>query len=99
MERLGLRTGELHAALAIDTDNPAFQVEPVTIEDVGSWVRDTEEQATAAFKSLERLHKDASLIDARELIEPAARAAFGGVRRHPDQARLRGRRRQVADSR
>jgi len=59
VERLGLRTGELHAALAIDTDNPAFQVEPVTIEDVRSWVRDTEEQAKAAFKSLERLHKDA----------------------------------------
>src|SRR3546814_3860166 len=60
METLGLRTGELHAALAIDTDDPAFTVEPVTAEDLEAWVTDAEEQSTAAFDGLARARTSAT---------------------------------------
>src|SRR3546814_994351 len=68
METLGLRTGELHAALAIDTDDPAFTVEPVTAEDLEAWVTDAEEQSTAAFDGLARARTSAT-GDAGELID------------------------------
>ncbi len=52
--RLGERTGELHVALARDTDNPAFAPEPLTRVDMtalGGQVRQEAEHALALLES------------------------------------------------
>jgi len=67
-ETLGRRTGELHAALAIDTDDPAFAVEPVTPADIREWTKDAEAQATAAFAGLDRARAGIG-ANARDLID------------------------------
>jgi maltose alpha-D-glucosyltransferase / alpha-amylase len=68
-EMIGARTGELHAALASDTDDPAFKREPVEKKDLAEWVSDTRKQLKAAFSGLEaardRLRQgDADFIEA-----------------------------------
>ncbi|HEX2256031.1 MAG TPA: putative maltokinase, partial [Afifellaceae bacterium] len=50
---LGRRTAELHGALAIDTDDPAFRREPVTTKDVGRWVEEASGEADRAFARLQ----------------------------------------------
>jgi maltose alpha-D-glucosyltransferase / alpha-amylase len=37
MHTLGLRTGQLHHALSLQTGDPAFDPEPVTVEHLGRW--------------------------------------------------------------
>jgi len=49
---LGLRTGQLHSALAMGTGDPAFDPEPITAEDLSRW-RDT--VITDAHRTLEAL--------------------------------------------
>jgi maltose alpha-D-glucosyltransferase/alpha-amylase len=49
---LGLRTGQLHDALAMETDDPAFTPEPITDEDLTRW-RDA--VVTDARRTLEAL--------------------------------------------
>jgi maltose alpha-D-glucosyltransferase / alpha-amylase len=49
METLGLRTAELHVALARVTDNPAFDPEPVREEDYALWKAQLREEALATF--------------------------------------------------
>ena len=52
---LGRRTAELHAALAIETDDPAFAAEPFTEDDLGVLARDARHQAERAFRALKGL--------------------------------------------
>jgi maltose alpha-D-glucosyltransferase/alpha-amylase len=52
---LGLRTAELHKALATPTDDPAFAMEPLTLEDVASAAQDARAMAEQAFEALGRL--------------------------------------------
>jgi maltose alpha-D-glucosyltransferase / alpha-amylase len=54
MRRLGLRTGELHAALAQATGDEAFDPEPVTAADRAHWRQDIEREAEASLAQLER---------------------------------------------
>src|SRR5690606_35490160 len=49
---LGQRTGELHAAFATPTEDPAFALEPVTSEDIADWAADTRAQAEDAFRRI-----------------------------------------------
>ena len=49
---LGRRTGELHRALAVHTDNPAFDPEPVSETDIEGWLADIEREATLSFEKL-----------------------------------------------
>jgi maltose alpha-D-glucosyltransferase/alpha-amylase len=49
---LGQRTGELHAAFATPTDDPAFALEPVEAGDIADWVADTRAQAEDAFRRI-----------------------------------------------
>jgi len=51
---LGQRTGELHRAFAIDTDDPAFAREPITGDDLETWRRSVAAQAKAGLASVER---------------------------------------------
>ncbi|RPI43202.1 MAG: alpha-amylase, partial [Betaproteobacteria bacterium] len=51
---LGVRVGELHAAFALSTGNPAFAPEPVTDADVRAWVEAVREDAIATLDRLER---------------------------------------------
>ena len=52
---LGRRTAELHAALAIETDNPAFAAEPFGHDDLAVLARDARHQAERAFRALKGL--------------------------------------------
>jgi maltose alpha-D-glucosyltransferase/alpha-amylase len=54
METLGWRVGELHAVLAADTSDPAFQPEPVTANDRQEWARTLADEANLTFGMLER---------------------------------------------
>jgi maltose alpha-D-glucosyltransferase/alpha-amylase len=51
---LGVRTGELHQALAAPTDDPAFAAEPIAADDLERWRRAVRRQAEAAFRALEQ---------------------------------------------
>jgi maltose alpha-D-glucosyltransferase/alpha-amylase len=50
---LGLRTAELHAALAGRSGDPAFDPEPVTRDDLARWKRRVHEEALATLDALE----------------------------------------------
>jgi maltose alpha-D-glucosyltransferase/alpha-amylase len=49
---LARRIAEMHRALAIPTDNPAFAPEPVTADDMAAWRRASLEGAEKAFDAL-----------------------------------------------
>ncbi len=49
---LGRRTAELHLALAIETDNPAFAAEPFTHDDLASDARRIERQVSKTLEAL-----------------------------------------------
>ncbi|WP_309085201.1 maltose alpha-D-glucosyltransferase [Chelativorans sp.] len=68
LRRLGERTGEMHAAFAVDTDMEAFRAEPVRRSDISSWVKDAREQAAAARAGLER-NKERLPANTRECAE------------------------------
>ncbi|WP_299436621.1 maltose alpha-D-glucosyltransferase [uncultured Rhodospira sp.] len=51
---MGLRVAELHRALAIETDDPAFRAEPVAPDDRRLWLDQVKEEAGKARRSLER---------------------------------------------
>jgi maltose alpha-D-glucosyltransferase/alpha-amylase len=51
---LGRRTAELHLALATETNNVAFQVEPFAREDLATERERIEQQVTSALAALER---------------------------------------------
>ena len=48
-EQLGLRVAELHRAFASDSDDPAFQPEPVTESDVAGWKTQIQTEAETTF--------------------------------------------------
>jgi maltose alpha-D-glucosyltransferase/alpha-amylase len=58
---LGVRTGELHAALAKPSADPAFYSVPVTPADVTGWAKSAKAAATAA---LDRLQERAATLPA-----------------------------------
>ncbi|WP_158809863.1 maltose alpha-D-glucosyltransferase [Beijerinckia sp. L45] len=60
MRRLGMRTAELHKALATPTDDPAFAAEPLTLADVEDAADDARRLAKQAFLRLENLDPRAS---------------------------------------
>ena len=64
---LGVRTAELHAALARTTGDAAFDPEPVTADDVAAWTQRVHREAEAALDRLARRQAD--------LPEPARSAA------------------------
>jgi maltose alpha-D-glucosyltransferase/alpha-amylase len=61
---LGLRTGEMHAAFATPTEDPAFAAEPLTRADVEAAVADAKAQAERAFASLSRFAGASPAADA-----------------------------------
>src|SRR5690606_26642758 len=66
-ERLGVRTAELHAALATPTEDPAFAVEATAQSDVLLWVEATRKDAEDMFDALERHPADMFSDEAGEL--------------------------------
>ncbi|HSN71799.1 MAG TPA: maltose alpha-D-glucosyltransferase, partial [Steroidobacteraceae bacterium] len=52
MGTLGLRVGELHAALARPADDPAFAPEPIRERDVTAWGREVRREAEATLRTL-----------------------------------------------
>jgi len=77
---LGVRTAELHRALATPAGNPAFDVEPLTEEDVRALAADARAQAERAFGALRRLPEEARTDDIRHLLEHAGEV-FGAIER------------------
>ena len=53
VQTLGRRVGELHAVLARETENAAFNPEPVDAADLDAWSRDLEREADATLAMLE----------------------------------------------
>ena len=95
---LGRRTGELHAALATRTGDPAFDPESITAADVAAW---TKRVGAAAVEGLDRLEQqrktlsDAARSEADRLLarrkEIAARIeAHGGDRVTAGKTRVHG---------
>jgi maltose alpha-D-glucosyltransferase/alpha-amylase len=66
-ERLGIRTAELHAALATPTEDPAFAVEETAQSDVLVWVEATRKDAEEMFDALEKHPVDTFSDEAAEL--------------------------------
>jgi maltose alpha-D-glucosyltransferase/alpha-amylase len=64
---LGTRTGELHAAFARASGDPAFDPEPVVADDIAAWKRRVHDEATATLQLLEK--------NLNELVLPAREAA------------------------
>jgi maltose alpha-D-glucosyltransferase/alpha-amylase len=60
LQRLGLRTAEMHKALALATSDPGFATEPLTFADVQGMVEDARVAATHAFGVLQRLAESVS---------------------------------------
>tara|TARA_R110002020_G_scaffold15140_75_gene53555 strand:- start:5834 stop:8389 length:2556 start_codon:yes stop_codon:yes gene_type:complete len=69
-ELLGRRTAELHRALAAETDDPAFAVEPITARDVKAWTKEAADDVAAMLKSL---------AAARDRLDDEARATADAV--------------------
>jgi len=59
VRRLGLRTAQMHQALATPTDDPAFKAEPLTRTDVRETAARTREAAARGFARLETLARRA----------------------------------------
>ncbi len=53
-ETLGVRTGELHRAFALNTGDPAFDPEPITVTDLRAWSEQVRSFADDAMTVLER---------------------------------------------
>jgi maltose alpha-D-glucosyltransferase/alpha-amylase len=95
---LGLRTAELHLALATPTTDSAFTPEPITPEDLAQWRTRATEDANATFALLERTEQlpEPLRAPARALLERSgvilqhiaavARAPLSGlkIRQHGD---------------
>jgi maltose alpha-D-glucosyltransferase/alpha-amylase len=100
---LGLRTGELHAALARPTDDEAFAPETASPEEVASWADGVLEEARRTLDVLERRRSglpEEAVPDADRLlalrgeltglVEGVSRGGFGAVMtRHHGDYRLR----------
>lgn len=56
---LGRRTAELHKALSVATDDPAFATEPVTPDDMAAWAAAAREEADRAFAALANVKRGA----------------------------------------
>jgi len=67
---LGVRTGEMHRAFALPSDDPAFAPKPITEHDLESWRSHAHDQARDAKQALKRLVKTAEGAR-REEIEAA----------------------------
>jgi len=93
MTRLGLRTAELHKALATPTGDPAFAAEPLTLDDVRQVAVDTKALAERAFVHLQQIDKAASehiragaarllarRMDCLALIETLVREPVGAIK-------------------
>jgi maltose alpha-D-glucosyltransferase/alpha-amylase len=67
---LGIRTAELHRALACRPDDPAFRPEPTTAADVAAWQRQVLSQARAAFAAIRwaRKFQSDSALEAVDLL-------------------------------
>ena len=64
MRRLGLRTAELHKSLAVPTQDPAFAVETLDIDDVNVAAADARKLAEKAFRHVEKLVAESGGDDA-----------------------------------
>jgi maltose alpha-D-glucosyltransferase/alpha-amylase len=63
-KRLGERTGQLHRAFATKTSDPAFNPEPMTVEDIQRWSETVRVEAERVLSGLERMR--GSLSDAAD---------------------------------
>lgn len=71
-EVLGRRTAELHRALAVETDDPAFAVEPITSEDLKGWVAEARAEAEDILGRLQGAQRSltgATLTSAERLLQ------------------------------
>jgi maltose alpha-D-glucosyltransferase/alpha-amylase len=60
IQTLGVRTAELHAALATRSGDPAFDPEPLTVQDLDAWKAQVRQEADATFALLEKQAADAA---------------------------------------
>ncbi len=83
---LGKRTGELHAAFAVPTDDPAFAAEPVTSADIAHWVDRTLDETQRSLHALEQAmptlpddvrEEAAALLDSRSALAERIEAVRG----------------------
>ncbi len=68
-KKLGLRTADLHIALARESDNPAFTPEPVTAEDIRGWIAEVRADAAHAFDALRAFDGSDATPGAAQCIE------------------------------
>ena len=85
---VGRRTGELHRAFAIDTDDPAFRAEPVGEADLALWLEEARAEVEKGFGLLEGLRATATEplqqeIEAALAIRPDVEKALATLERVP----------------
>jgi maltose alpha-D-glucosyltransferase/alpha-amylase len=89
MQTLGRRIGELHAALARPTEDPAFRPEPVDADDLSTWTRELEDEAQATLSLLpERAASLPESLQPRVAEVSARRAAILDLLRSLSSCRL-----------
>jgi maltose alpha-D-glucosyltransferase / alpha-amylase len=95
---LGRRTAELHRALAIETDDPAFAPEPISAADLKAWGEAARHQADKAFTALDRakaetegaLRESVEAVLARRKECLAAIGRLSGKRIRASKTRIHG---------
>jgi maltose alpha-D-glucosyltransferase/alpha-amylase len=60
-KKLARRLAELHRALAVDTEDPAFKAEAITAEDMKAWHEEARQQAESAFEALQAVRGQAGI--------------------------------------
>ncbi|HEX6296856.1 MAG TPA: maltose alpha-D-glucosyltransferase [Burkholderiales bacterium] len=86
MQTLGLRTAELHRALAAKSGNPDFEPEPLSAQDVLEWKKRVREEAVATIARLQRPEVQAlrdKVLQAIDLCPAPQQPAFK-TRHHGD---------------
>ncbi len=91
LRTLGVRTGELHRALAVTTGDPAFDPEPVRAKELNDWI---EQLRGELLQTLERLQRQTDALperlqdDARSVVSLKSRMLEKLVSLAPTGARL-----------
>ncbi len=80
MKRLGLRTAEMHLALATPTEDPAFQAEPLTLSDVRETVARLREAAARSFQTLKAINQGEGVSPAVERLLGRCDECFGLIK-------------------
>lgn len=89
MHRLGLRTGGLHCALAVESGDPAFDPEPVSAKELNSWTERIRLDVIRTLDELKRVRDvpgptadriDEVLVQKAAILRRVSETSLGGMK-------------------